>query len=92
MDPDQMREFYQQNFYFIVAAGVAIGMLLGAIPLAFSIKRKKTKLGFLGLIVSAIAGGFSPILALVVAIVFTVLIFIGSKKTDHASSPTSPTE
>jgi hypothetical protein len=92
MDPDQMREFYQQNFYFIVAAGVAIGLLLGAIPLAFSIKRKKTRLGFLGLILSTIAGGFSPILALLVAIVFTVLVFIGSKTNGADTSTASPAE
>lgn len=92
MDPDQMREFYQQNFYFIVAAGVAIGLLLGAIPLALSIRRKKTRIGFLGLVLSAVAGGFSPLLALVVAAVFTFLVLRGSKETVDDSSPTSSTE
>ncbi|HVF48368.1 MAG TPA: hypothetical protein VNA17_12455 [Pyrinomonadaceae bacterium] len=92
MDPDQMRELYQQNFYFIVAAGVAIGLLLGAIPLALSIRRKKTKLAFLGLVLSAIAGGFSPLMALVVAAVFTFLVLRGSKPTADESAPTPSTE
>lgn len=94
MNPEQFREIYQQNFYYIVAAGVVIGLLFGAIPLVVGIRRKKKKLGFIGFICSAVAGGFGPPIGILVAGVFLVLVMRkASTKTpagEDADPPTLP--
>lgn len=74
MDQAQMQELYQQYFYYILAAGIGIGLIFGTIPLILGIKRKKRNMGLVGFILSGVAGAFSPLIAVVITIVFTVLI------------------
>jgi hypothetical protein len=74
MNQAQMQELYQQYFYYIIVAGVLIGTVLGAIPFFLALKRKKKGLGWSSLIVCAVAGGFSPLLAAIVAVIFTVVV------------------
>lgn len=74
MDQAQMQQLYQQYFYYILAAGIVIGLIFGAIPLIFGIKRGKRNLGLIGFILSGLAGAFSPLIAIILAVVFTVII------------------
>lgn len=74
MDQVQMQQLYQQYFYYILAAGIVIGLIFGAIPLIFGIKRGKRNLGLIGFILSGVAGAFSPLIAIILAVVFTVII------------------
>ncbi|HQZ95497.1 MAG TPA: hypothetical protein PLP21_04220 [Pyrinomonadaceae bacterium] len=81
MDQAQMQELYQQYFYYILAAGIVIGLIFGTIPLILGIKRKKRNMGLVGFILAGVAGAFSPLIAVVLTIVFTVLI-LRKKGTD----------
>ena len=71
MDTQQLREFYEQNFYYIVGIQVFVGLIFGLIPFLIALKRGKRKLGVLALVVSLILAGLSPLLSAVAAIVFT---------------------
>lgn len=64
-------------------AGIILGFLLGLIILILGIKRKKTKLGIIGLILSTIVGPISGLLSIVVAAIFIWLII---KKPDTNNS------
>lgn len=74
MDQAQMQVLYEQYFYYILAAGVLIGLFFGLLPLIFGIKRKKKNLGLLGFILSGLAGAVSPLVAIVVAVIFLVIV------------------
>ena len=74
MDQAQMQELYRQYFYYIIAAGVIIGLIFGAIPLILGIKRGKRNLGLVGFILAGLAGAFSPLVAVIIAVVFIVLV------------------
>jgi len=74
MSGEEFRALYEQYFYYFIAAGIAIGLVLGSVPLLFGIRRGKRNLGILGLVMSAVTGAFSPLVAIIVAIVFTILI------------------
>ncbi len=74
MDQAQMQVLYEQYFYYILAAGVLIGLFFGLLPLIFGIKRKKKNLGLLGFILSGLAGAVSPLVAIVVAVLFLVIV------------------
>ncbi len=74
MNQDQLREIYQQYFYYILLADVVIGLIFGAVPLIVGIRKKQRNLGLTALLVSGAVGAASPILSLVAAVIFTVII------------------
>lgn len=74
MDQAQIQQLYQQYFYYIIAAGFVIGLVFGSIPLILGIRRKKRNLGLAGFALSGIAGAFSPLIAVIVSVVFVWLI------------------
>jgi ABC-type Fe3+ transport system permease subunit len=74
MDYGQFREYFQQNFYYFVAAQLALGVVFGAIPLVLGIRRQEAKLGLIALVTSIILALVSPLLCLIVAIVFAYFI------------------
>jgi hypothetical protein len=80
MNSEQLRELWNNYWYYFVLVDIGIGLLIGLLPLVMGIARKKRNLGIIGLVVSGIFGGLSPILSLIVAAVFTALIVRGSKK------------
>jgi len=86
MNSVELRELYEKYFYYILLADIGIGLLFGLLPLVFGIARKKRNLGIIGLICSGVVGGLSPILILIVAAVFTVLIVRKSAKANAADS------
>lgn len=67
----ELQELYAKYFYYILAADIFIGLLLGAIPLILSIRRNKRNLGIIALVSCGVAGGFTPILGIIVAAAFT---------------------
>jgi len=86
MNSVELRELYEKYFYYILLADIGIGLLFGLLPLLLGIARKKRNLGIIGLIGSGVVGGLSPILSLIVAAVFTVLIVRKSAKANAADS------
>jgi uncharacterized membrane protein len=67
----QIKITYVQLFLI----GLAVGAVLGLIPLIFGIYKKNTKLALLGFVCSILGGAISSIVSLIVVIVFVWLIF-----------------
>lgn len=82
MTPEQLREFYEKYFYYIIAGSLAFGAVIGLLPLLFGIRRGKKNLGIIGFIVTIIDSGFSPLLGLITCAIFTVVILL--KKNEPA--------
>lgn len=74
MDFEQLKAFYAENFYYILAANIGIGLLLGAIPFILATRRGKRKLGLVAIIACGAVGVVSPVLSLIIAAVFIVLV------------------
>lgn len=74
MNQAEIQELYRQYFYYIVAAGVLIGVVVGAVPFVLALKRKKKGLGWISLILCAVTGAFSPLLAAIIAVVMIVIV------------------
>lgn len=79
MSETDVRVFYEQYFYYILAAGIVIGFIFGLIPLLIGRRRGKKALGLTGLVTATVLGAFSPLLAIIVALVFAFLVARGSK-------------
>jgi len=79
MNEADIRNFYEQYFFYILAAQILIGFVFGLIPFIIGRRRGKMTLGLTGLIASTVLGAFSPLLAVLVALVFTFLVTRGSK-------------
>ena len=95
MTPEQIKEFYDTYFYYILAAGFVFGLLIGAIPLILGMKKGKRNLGIIAFVLVAILGAFSPLLSILVAVIFTVVIIVKSKakvptESDESASTGSP--
>ncbi len=80
MDQNQLQELYQQYFYYILAANIAIGLIFGAIPLFLGIRRNNRKLGLAAFIISGITGAFSPLISMIVSTVFVIIILKSKAK------------
>lgn len=78
MNPEQIREFYEKNFYYILAGGFLIGLFFGLVPLVLGIRKKRRNLGVIAILSCALAGGITPILSIVVAAGFTIFILVSS--------------
>lgn len=76
--------------YQLFLLGIAVGVVLGLIPLLLGIFRKKTKLALLGFACSVIGGAVSSFIALVVVVVFVWLILKKSTAGDAGQPPESP--
>ncbi len=80
MDPVQAREFFDTYFYYIIAGSLIFGVLIGLVPLLIGLRRGRRKLGFIGFVVTVVDSGISPILGVITAVVFTLVLVFGSKK------------
>lgn len=74
MDYAQFREFFQQNFYYFLLGQVVFGALIGSIPLLLGIKRGARDLGLIAFATSTILATVSPLLSIIVTIIFAVVI------------------
>ena len=71
---EQIRRAYQEYYYYILAADIGIGLLLGLIPLILGIKKNRRNLGIIGLVASIIGGVLSPVLSIIIVSIFIWLI------------------
>jgi len=79
MNEADIRNFYEQYFFYILGAQLLIGFIFGLVPLIIGRRRGKMALGLIGLVAATVLGAFSPLLAILVALVFTFLVSRGSK-------------
>ena len=77
MEP--MKITYNELIYYVVMAGVIIGILLGLIPLILGIRKQNRKYGMYGFVGSVIGGAITPIISIIVVSIFTWLILRKSK-------------
>ena len=64
------REFY----LYVIIGGALLGALLGLAPLLLGRRRNKARLGLYGFIASIVGGAIAPLLALIVAAIFSWLV------------------
>jgi hypothetical protein len=83
MNQAEIREFLQANIYYILAAYLVIGVLLGLIPFFVARRRGKARLGLIALMVTVIVGLLSPLLAVVSVLIFT---FVAVRKRETADA------
>lgn len=74
MDYAQFREYFQQNFYYFLFGQLVFGVVIGAIPLLLGIKKGERNLGLIAFVTSVILATVSPLLSIIVTIVFIVVI------------------
>lgn len=89
MDPNQVREIYEKYFYYIIAGSLVFGAIIGLIPLILGIKRARRNLGIIAWITTLIIAGLSPLLGLIVATIFTVIILLKPGLTANAENPSA---
>lgn len=86
MDPDKISQLLQENPYYLIIGGTIFGLVLGLIPLIVAIKRGMRGLGLIALVVCGVCGAFMPLLAIIDAIVFTLLIVIKSRSAKNGEA------
>lgn len=64
----------REAIFFLTLVGIAVGLVLGLVPLIYGRIKGKTKLGVIGFVTSIIAGAIWSILPLFVMITFVFLI------------------
>lgn len=74
MDYAQFREYFQQNFYYFLIGQLVFGAVIGAIPLLLGLKKGERKLGLIAFVTSVILATASPLVCLIVNIVFIVVL------------------
>ncbi|HVF29610.1 MAG TPA: hypothetical protein VNA22_01520 [Pyrinomonadaceae bacterium] len=83
---------YREFYLYIVIGGAVIGALLGIVPLMLGKRRGKSRIGWYGLIASAIAGGLAgPVLSLIVVAIFAVVL-LRDTATDSKNDNNSASE
>ena len=88
MTPEQIQqfqEFYNTYFYYIILGQLVFGLLVGAIPLILGVKRGKRNLGIIAFFVCVI-GAVSPLLCVLLAVIFSIVIIVKSKAKEPAES------
>lgn len=81
MDYAQFREYFQRNFYYFLLGQLVFGAIIGAVPLLIGIRKGERKLGLIAFITSIILATVSPLLSIIVTIVF--IVFIVRKQPDN---------
>jgi ABC-type transport system involved in multi-copper enzyme maturation permease subunit len=89
MDQEQVRLFLQQNFYYIILGQIMFGLIVGSIPYLLSRRRNKQSLGLVGLLLSVIFSTVSPLLGLLVAAIFSILVLRKTDPNDHSNAEVS---
>jgi multisubunit Na+/H+ antiporter MnhE subunit len=81
MDYGQFREFFEQNYYYFLMGQLIFGLIIGAIPLLIGIKKQQRNLGLIALATCVLLALVSPLISLIVAVVF-VIYMLRKKKPD----------
>lgn len=82
------REF----FLYVIMAQIALGALFGIVPLILGRRRNKKRLGFYGFLASIAGGALAPLVAVVVAAVFSWVIVKGRTAEDTDGPPPADNE
>ncbi len=77
----------REAILFLTLIGVAVGFVLGLVPLLYGRMKGKTRLGVIGFFVSIVAGAIWSILPLFVMLTFVFLIIRDPKRS--IDEPTS---
>jgi len=89
MDPNQVRELYDKYFYYIIAGSLIFGAIIGLLPLVLGLKRGHRNLGIIAWIATLVTAGLSPLLGLIVAIVFLVIILLRPRPSASSETATN---
>lgn len=73
MDYGQFRDYFQENFYYFLVGQIVFGLILGAIPLLVGFRKQRRRLGLIAFVTSVLIATVSPLLCVIVTIVFTVV-------------------
>ncbi len=65
---------YRQFYLYVIIGGAILGALFGLVPFVLGRRRNKSRLGLYGLLASIVAGGIAPLLAIIVAAIFSWVI------------------
>ena len=65
---------YRELYLYVIIGGAIVGALLGLVPLMLARKRNKGRLGLYAFLASIVAGAIAPLLAIIVAAIFSWLI------------------
>ncbi len=81
----------REAILFLTLIGVAVGLVLGLVPLLYGRMKGKTRLGVIGFFVSIVAGAIWSILPLFVMLTFVFLIIRDPKRSiDEPNSDENP--
>ena len=81
----------REAILFLTLIGVAVGLVLGLVPLLYGRMKGKTRLGVFGFFVSIVAGAIWSILPLFVMLTFVFLIIRDPKRSiDEPNSDENP--
>ncbi len=81
----QIKVTYYEAIAYLALLGVAVGVLLGLIPLILGFKKHQRSYGLFGFFISIVAGAFSPVLSVITVAIFTWLILRKPQPADSAN-------
>jgi hypothetical protein len=86
-------EMNVRDFYlYIILGGALLGAVFGIVPLILGRRRNKKRLGFYGFLASIAGGALAPLVAIVVAAVFSWVIIKGGTAEDTDGHPPADNE
>ena len=77
---------FRQAYLYVIIGGAILGALLGLAPLILGRRRNRGRLGAYGFIASIVSGAIAPLLAILVAGIFTWLV-VREKPATIADTP-----
>jgi len=80
----------RQDLIYVALIGAGIGLILGLIPLIVAIRKGRTRLGSLAVILSTLTGAASPLLSLIVIAIFIWLLLRKGRTPETQTTPTVP--
>jgi MFS family permease len=83
---------YRELYLYVIIGGAIVGALLGLVPLMLARKRNKGRLGLYGFLASIVAGAIAPLLAIIVAAIFSWLIVREKPAETHGAAETTSSD
>jgi hypothetical protein len=80
---------YSQFYIYVIIGGAILGALFGLIPLILGRRKNKARLGLYGFLASIISGALAPLLAILVAAIFSWVIAKGKPMQANGADATA---